>query len=81
MPGRTPPMRPIAKATMIAYGFFNGRTTSTLGSGFTQLVFKFEMSPGLIVTAIIVALAIGLIGGVLPGIRAARTKPLLELAG
>jgi putative ABC transport system permease protein len=65
---------------LIAYLFFNGRTTSTLGSGFTQLVFKFEMSPGLVITAIIVAMIIGLIGGVLPGIRAARTKPLLELA-
>jgi putative ABC transport system permease protein len=66
---------------VIAYLFFNGRTTSTLGSGFTQLVFKFEMSPALILTAIMVALVIGLVGGVLPGIRAARTKPLLELAG
>lgn len=66
---------------LIAYFFFNGRTTSTLGSGFTQLVFKFEMSPGLVATAIIVAMIIGLVGGVLPGIRAARTKPLLELAG
>lgn len=66
---------------LIAFVFFNGRTTSTLGSGFTQLVFKFEMSPALIAAALIVALAIGLVGGVLPGIRAARTKPLLELAG
>lgn len=64
----------------IAFVFFNGRTTSTLGSGFTQLVFKVEMSPALVVTALIFALLIGLIGGVLPGIRAARTKPLLELA-
>lgn len=66
---------------LIAFVFFNGRTPSTLGSGFTQLVFKFEMSPGLIMTAIIVAMVIGLVGGILPGIRAARTKPLLELAG
>jgi len=66
---------------LIAFVFFNGRSTSTLGSGFTQLVFKFEMSPALMATALIVALAIGLVGGVLPGIRAARTKPLLELAG
>ncbi|MFN3960327.1 MAG: ABC transporter permease [Parvularculaceae bacterium] len=66
---------------LIAFVFFNGRTTSTLGSGFTQLVFRFEMSPALIASALIVALAIGLVGGALPGIRAARTKPLLELAG
>ncbi len=70
-----------ALGLFIAFAFFNGRTTSTLGSGFTQLVFKFEMSPALIISALIVALTIGFIGGVLPGIRAARTKPLLELAG
>ncbi len=65
---------------LLAFLFFNGRTTSTLGSGFTQLVFKFEMSAGLVATALFVALVIGLVGGILPGIRAARQKPLLELA-
>jgi ABC-type antimicrobial peptide transport system permease subunit len=39
------------------------------------------MSPALVATAVVVAMIIGLVGGVLPGIRAARTKPLLELAG
>lgn len=65
---------------LLAFLFFNGRTTSTLGSGFTQLVFKMELSPALVATALIFALLIGFIGGVLPGIRAARTKPLMELA-
>jgi len=64
----------------LAYGVFNGRTTSTLGSGFTQLVFKFDLSIGLIIAAVIVAAFIGLVGGFLPGIRAARTRPQLELA-
>jgi putative ABC transport system permease protein len=65
----------------IAYLFFEGRTTSTLGSGFTQLVFKFEMSPGIVIAALVMAVVIGLLGGALPGVRAARQKPLLELAG
>lgn len=60
---------------------FNGRTTSTLGSGFTQLVFKFEVSPALVVAAVILAAVIGFIGGFFPGIRAARQSPQLELAG
>ncbi|MBL8538429.1 MAG: ABC transporter permease [Hyphomonadaceae bacterium] len=64
----------------IAFLAFNGRTTSTLGSGFTQLVFKFDLSPGLVITAIVVAIIIGLFGGLFPGIRAARQKPQLELA-
>jgi putative ABC transport system permease protein len=64
----------------LAFIAFNGRTTSTLGSGFTQLVFKFELSPGIIIAAVIVAMIIGLVGGLLPGIRAARQRPQLELA-
>lgn len=66
---------------LLAFIAFNGRTTSTLGSGFTQLVFKFDLSPQLILTAVTVALAIGLLGGIMPGIKAARQRPLLELAG
>ena len=64
----------------LAFAFFEGRTTSTLGAGFTQLVFQFELSAAIVVSALIVALAIGLFGGLLPGIRAARQRPLLELA-
>ena len=69
-----------ALGILIAFVAFNGRTTSTLGSGFTQLVFKFELSPAIIVSAIVVAIIIGLVGGLFPGIRAARTRPQLELA-
>jgi putative ABC transport system permease protein len=65
---------------LIAFVAFNGRTTSTLGSGFTQLVFKFELSPPIVITAIVLALIIGLFGGFFPGIRAARTRAQLELA-
>jgi putative ABC transport system permease protein len=66
---------------LLAFIAFNGRTTSTLGSGFTQLVFKFDLSPQLVATAVVMALVIGLLGGVMPGIKAARQRPLLELAG
>jgi putative ABC transport system permease protein len=65
---------------VLSYALFNGRTTSTLGAGFTQLVFQFQFSPGVILGAIIMALAIGFLGGFLPGIRAARMRPQLELA-
>jgi putative ABC transport system permease protein len=64
----------------LAFVAFNGRTTSTLGAGFTQLVFEFELSPQIVLSAVILALLIGLLGGMLPGIRAARQRPLLELA-
>ncbi|MBS0386107.1 MAG: ABC transporter permease [Proteobacteria bacterium] len=65
---------------VIAFIAFNGRTTSTLSSGFTQLVFKFELSPGIVISAVVVAIIIGVFGGFLPGIRAARVRPQLELA-
>ncbi len=65
---------------LLAFVAFNGRTTSTLSSGFTQLVFQFQLSPGIIVAAVITAMIIGLFGGFLPGIRAARQRPHLELA-
>jgi putative ABC transport system permease protein len=65
---------------LLAMLFFNGRTTSTLGSGFTQLVFQFQLTPAVVGAALALALAIGLVGGVFPGVRAARQKPLLELA-
>lgn len=65
---------------LIAFLFFQGRTTSTLGSGFTQLVFRFDLTPGVILAAIAMAIAIGFVGGLLPGLRAARQRPRLELA-
>jgi putative ABC transport system permease protein len=65
---------------ILAFIAFNGRTTSTLGAGFTQLVFKFELSPAIVISALVVSLIIGLVGGFLPGIRAARQRPQLELA-
>lgn len=65
---------------VIAFVAFNGRTTSTLGSGFTQLVFKFDLSPAIVITAVVMAMVIGFVGGLFPGIRAARQRPQLELA-
>jgi putative ABC transport system permease protein len=66
---------------VFCYAVFNGMTTSTIGQSFTQIVFQLKMSPELVLQAIVMALMIGLAGGILPGIRAARQRPLLELAG
>src|SRR5262245_32816315 len=56
-------------ATVLA---FDGFSASTLGASFTQVVFNFTLEPALIVQALLLALAVGLIGGVLPAMRAAR---------
>lgn len=58
--------------SLLAFVFFNGMTVSTLGGNFTQLVFQFQVTPGLVATGAIIALAIGFVGGLLPAIRAAR---------
>jgi putative ABC transport system permease protein len=56
----------------LAWGFFNGNAVSTLGGNFTQVVFKLTVSTGLLVTGIVWACLIGVIGGLFPAIRAAR---------
>ena len=57
----------------IAYVVFNGYQASTLNfATFTQVAFAFRVTPGLLVTGIVYALLLGLVGGLLPGWRAAR---------
>jgi putative ABC transport system permease protein len=51
---------------------FNNLSVSTLGQGFTQVVFNFKVTPELVVRGLIISLIIGLAGGFLPAIRAAR---------
>jgi putative ABC transport system permease protein len=66
----------------IAYALFNGLSVSTLGQNFTQVVFAFRVTPGLVVRGLIIAVVIGMFGGLLPAIRAARmpiTTALREL--
>ncbi|MFN7550982.1 MAG: ABC transporter permease [Pseudomonadota bacterium] len=57
---------------LLAWLFFNGLTVSTLGGGFTQLVFQFRVTGSLVFTGAIIALAIGFVGGLFPAVRAAR---------
>lgn len=57
---------------IIAYLMFNNFSVSTLGQGFTQIVFLFKVTPDLLLRGILVSLLIGLTGGLLPAIRAAR---------
>jgi len=56
----------------LAFALFNGMTVSTLGGGFTQVVFAFKVTPDLLVRGVIISLAIGFIGGLLPALHAAR---------
>ena len=57
---------------LIAYALFNNFSVSTLGQNFTQVVFNFKVTPQLVVRGLIIALIIGMIGGFMPALRAAR---------
>lgn len=61
-----------------AYLLFNGLTASTLGDGFTQVVFDFAVGPQQVIAGMTLALTLGLVGGIFPAWRAART-PVLRI--
>jgi putative ABC transport system permease protein len=56
----------------LAWLFFNGHTVSTLGAAFAQVVFQLTVTPTLVITGIVWACIIGLLGGFFPALRAAR---------
>lgn len=58
------------------YLLFNGVTASTLGGGFTQVVFTFAVTSGSIIAGLILAVSVGFLGGIIPGIRAANVSLL-----
>jgi len=68
---------------VLVYFTLNGAQASTLNwASFTQISFAFTVTPALIVTGLVYSLILGLVGGLLPGIRAARmpvTAGLREL--
>jgi putative ABC transport system permease protein len=57
---------------LIAYALFNNLSVSTLGQNFTQVVFSFKVTPELVVRGLVIAVVIGMVGGFLPALRAAR---------
>jgi putative ABC transport system permease protein len=66
----------------VAWGLFAHHSVSTLGANFTQVVFAFQISAPLLWLGLKWALAIGLIGGLFPALRAAAmpvTAGLREL--
>jgi putative ABC transport system permease protein len=58
---------------LLAYVAFNGYQTSTMNfQTFSQVAFAFKVTPELLVLGLVYALAMGLVGGLLPAVRAAR---------
>jgi putative ABC transport system permease protein len=65
----------------LAWLFFNGNTVSTIGGGggLGQVVFHLRIGPQLVAVGIIWACVVGLIGGLLPAIRASRMPVVAAL--
>ena len=69
-------------ASIAAYLIFNGYQTSTNALNATNgamVAFTFSVTPALIVTALILAVVMGFIGGLFPAIRAARLPVAVAL--
>jgi putative ABC transport system permease protein len=60
---------------VLAFLIFNGLRTSTVGANFTQIVFTFRLDRNDYMSAVVLALAVGVTGGILPAWRAARISP------
>lgn len=63
---------------LATYLLFNGVSASTLGSGFTQVVFSFAVTGGSVIAGMVMAVVIGFFGGLVPAIRSAYV-PLLTV--
>jgi len=64
---------------LIAYLLFNNLSVATLGQNFTQVVFSFKVTPQLVVRGLVIAVIIGMVGGFLPALRAARLPVTVSL--
>ena len=63
-----------------AYLAFDGYRTATMNwQTFSQVAFAFDVTPALMIGAIVYALFIGIVGGFFPAIRAARTPISIAL--
>jgi putative ABC transport system permease protein len=59
---------------LLAWLLFDNLAVSTLGQSFTQVVFAFQVTAGLVMTGLLIAMLIGFAGGLLPAISAARMR-------
>ena len=63
----------------LAWVMFDGNVVSTLGGNFTQVVFALTVTPGLLLTGIIWACMVGILGGLFPAVRVARLPVAVAL--
>ena len=65
---------------LIAWAAFDGYQTSTMNfQSFSQVAFAFAVTPSLLAVALLYSVLMGLLGGLLPAIRAARLPVVTAL--
>ncbi len=65
---------------LLAWGAFDGYQTSTMNwQSFSQVAFAFAVTPSLLLRGLVYAMGMGLLGGLLPAIRAARMPVVTAL--
>jgi putative ABC transport system permease protein len=69
----------LGAAASTAMGFV--RLSMLNFASFSEIVFSFEPTPGILASALVVAAVMGLIGGFFPAIRAARVLPAVAMRG
>ncbi len=70
-----------ALGASLAFVMFNGYTASTMGGTFSQVSFDFAVTPDLVVRGVVWSCLLGLAGGLLPSITAARQPITVALRG
>ena len=64
----------------LAWLAFDGYQTATMNwQSFSQVAFAFAVTPALLARGLVYAIAMGLLGGLLPAIRAARMPVVTAL--
>jgi putative ABC transport system permease protein len=69
----------VGAAASTAMGFV--RFSMMNQASWSEIVFSFDPTPGVLVKALIFGCGMGLVGGLLPAIQAARTSPLKAIRG
>jgi putative ABC transport system permease protein len=69
----------VGMAAAMAMGFVHFSMVNF--ASWSEIVFSFDPTPRVLATALVFACGMGLLGGLLPAIRAARTSPLQAIRG
>ena len=69
----------VGAAASLAMGFVQFSMINF--ASWSEIVFSFDPTPQIIITALVFACGMGLFGGLLPAIRAAPTSPLKAIRG